>query len=130
MEEGSASRCIQRERPLKDDSPLVLKAEEPSAALSRAIRSIKTEKRPTKYFVCLGNLSLTLRERVASYATPGSLSRHFFKKHVKKIEDGAPINRRFYDIKIEHRIALLIHAERFHGIVSQGPAKRLVAQIS
>ena len=68
VEEGPASRHIQRGS-VKDDSSPVVKAEEQDVCLSQAIRSIKTEKRPTKYFVCLGNLSLTLRERVASYAT-------------------------------------------------------------
>ncbi|KAH8585358.1 hypothetical protein B0O99DRAFT_679450, partial [Bisporella sp. PMI_857] len=80
VEEGPASRRIQRGRPVKDESPPVLKTEEPDT-LSQAIRSIKSEKRPTKCFVCLGNRSLTLRERVASYATSGSLSRHFLRKH-------------------------------------------------
>jgi hypothetical protein len=125
VEERPLSRRFQRGRPLEDDSSLVVKVEEPDA-LSQAILSIKTEKRPTKCFVCLGNPSLTLRERVASYATPGSLSRHFFKKHVKKLEDGAYIDCRICDIRMEHQIALLIHTERFHGTVSQGPAERLV----
>ena len=69
---------------MKDDSPLVLKAKEPNA-LSQAIQLIKREKRPIKYFVCLRNLSLTLCERVASYATLGSLSRHFLRKHMKRL---------------------------------------------
>ncbi|CZT52855.1 uncharacterized protein RSE6_14244 [Rhynchosporium secalis] len=32
-------------------------------------------------FVCIGSPHLTMRERVAEYATPGSLSRHFIRKH-------------------------------------------------
>jgi hypothetical protein len=108
---------------LKDDHPPVFKTEEPDP-LSQAILSIETEKTLTKCFVCLGNPSLTLRERVASCTTPGSLSRHFFKKHVKKLEDGAHIDCRICDVRMEHRITLLIHAERFHGTVSRGPAER------
>ena len=69
-------------------------------------------------------------ERVVSYATPGSLSRHFFKKYVRKLEDRAYIDCQICDIRMEHRIALLVHAERFHGTVSRGPAERLVRQIS
>ena len=129
VEEGLPSRRIQRGRPLKNNSPPAVKAEEPDV-LSQVIQSIKTKKRPTKCFVCLRNPSLTLRERVASYVTPGSLSRHFFRKYVKKLEDGAYIVCRICDIRIEHRITLLIHAERFHGTVSRGPAERLVVQIS
>ena len=69
---------------MKDNSPLVLKAKELDA-LSQAIRSIKREKRPTKCFIYLGNPSLTLHKRVALYATLGSLSRHFLRKHVKRL---------------------------------------------
>jgi hypothetical protein len=76
---------------VKDDSPLVLKAKEPNA-LSQAIRSIKREKRPTKCFVCLRNPSLTLYERVALYTTLGSLSRHFLRKHVKRLQGGVHID--------------------------------------
>ncbi|KAF4625152.1 hypothetical protein G7Y89_g13019 [Cudoniella acicularis] len=71
VEEGPASRRIQRGRPLKVDGPLV-NAEEPDA-LSQAILSIKTEKRPTICFLCVGNPALPVRERVISYTTPSSL---------------------------------------------------------
>ena len=56
----------------------------PSASdivLDQAILSIKTNKRPIKCFLCLGNPALMLQEQVASYATPGSLSRDFMGKH-------------------------------------------------
>jgi transcription elongation factor Elf1 len=110
---------------VKDDSPPVLKAKEPDA-LSQAIQSIKREKRLTKYFVCLGNLSLTLCERVASYATSGSLSRHFLRKHVSRLQGGVHIDCQICGLRLEDRVQLLIHAERFHGTVSRGPAKRLI----
>jgi hypothetical protein len=125
VEEGLASCRIQRGRLVKDNSPPVLKAEEPDA-LSQAIRSIKREKRPTKCFVCLGNPSLTLRERVASYATSGSLSRHFLRKHVGRLQGGLHIDCRICGVRLEDRVQLLIHAERFHGTVSRGPAERLI----
>ena len=125
VEEGPAPRRIQRGRPAKDDSPPVFKVEEPDS-LSDAIRSIKGEKRPTKCFVCLGNPSLTLRERVVSYATPGSLSRHFVRKHVSKLQGGACIDCQICKVRLENRLQLLIHAERVHGTVSRGPAERLI----
>jgi len=65
-----------------------------------------------------------------SHVTPGSLSRHFLRKQVKKLEDRAHIDYQICDIRIEYQIALLVHAERFHRTISQGPAKRLVTQIS
>jgi hypothetical protein len=125
VEEGPPSRRIQRGRPVKDNSPLILKTKEPNA-LSKAIRSIKREKRPTKCFVCLRNPSLTLRERVASYATSGSLSRHFLRKHVSKLQGGVHLDCRICNVRLEDRVQLLVHAERFHGTVSRGPAERLI----
>jgi hypothetical protein len=71
-------------------------------ALSQAILSIKTDKWPTKCFLCLGNPALTLWERVASYAIPGSLSRHFLRKHVRKLEEWERIDCRICNVKLEH----------------------------
>ncbi|KAH8587036.1 hypothetical protein B0O99DRAFT_699067 [Bisporella sp. PMI_857] len=125
VEEGPAPRRIQRGRPVKDESPPVLKTEEPDA-LSQAIRSIKNKKRPTKCFLCLGNPFLALRDRVTSYATPGSLSRHFLRKRVNKLQEGVRIDCQICGDKLKNRVELLIHAERFHGTVSRGPAERLI----
>jgi len=58
----------------------------PDTPLSRAVSSVKKNKRPTICFLYLGNPALPIRERVVSYATPGSLSRHFYRKHVSKLE--------------------------------------------
>lgn len=89
-------------------------------AVSQAILSIKIDKRPTKCFACLGNASLTLRERVFSHTTPGSLSRHFLKKHASKLQTGQYIDSRDCGTRLESRIRSLIHAERFielfHGV--------------
>lgn len=126
VEEGPPPRRIQLGRPVKDDSLVVTKAEEPDA-LNQAIRSIEGKKRPTKCFVCLRNPALTLRERVASFATPGSLSSHFLRKRVSKLQRGAHIDCQACNVRLEGRVQLLIHAERVHGTVSRGPAERLIA---
>jgi hypothetical protein len=90
--------------------------------LSRAISSIKKDKRPTICFLCLGNPALSIRERIVSYATPGSLSRHFLRKHVRKLEEREPIDCLICDVRLEHRQHLQNHAERFHGTVSRRSA--------
>ncbi len=77
--------------------------------------------------VCLGNPSLTLPERVASYATPGSLSRHFWGKHVSKLQKGVCIDRQIGSVRLKDQVQLLLHAERVYGTVSQGPAERLIS---
>jgi hypothetical protein len=125
VEEGPAFCCIQRGRLVKDDSLLVLKAEEPNA-LSQAIRSIKREKRLTKCFVCLRNLSLTLHKRVALYATLSSLSRHFLRKHIDRLQRELYIDCWICSVRLEDRVQLLIHTERFHRTVSQSLAERLI----
>jgi hypothetical protein len=128
VEEGAPSRHVRR-GPLGTIVLPPVQAAEPDILLRRAISSLKTDKRPKVCFVCVGNPHLTLRERVVPYATPGSLSRHFFKRHVKKLEDGTHIDCSICNIRMENRIALLIHAEKFHGTVSRGPAEKLVARI-
>ncbi len=52
MEEGTPYRHAQRARPTRGDN-YVVKAE----ALRKAILSIKTDKRPTRCFLCLGEIS-------------------------------------------------------------------------
>jgi hypothetical protein len=118
VEEGQPCCRGPRGRTVKGNVPPAIQAA-PDTALSRAILSIKTDKRPTICFLCLGNPALPIRERVVSYATPGSLSRHFLRKHVRKLEEWEQIDCRICDVRLEHRQHLQNHAERFHGIVSR-----------
>lgn len=94
--------------------------------LSKAIQSIKGDKRPTICFLCLRNPLLTIRKRVKSYATSSSLGRHFLRKYVSKLQGGAYVNCQTCDVRLESRVQLLIHAEKFHRTVSRGPAERLL----
>lgn len=125
VEEGPPPRRNQCERPLKDESPPVIQTKEP-ADLSRAIRSMKGDKRPTICFLCLGNPSLTLRKRTTSFATSGSLSRHFVRQHVSKLQGESYINCKICNVRLENRLELLVHAERLHGTISRIPAERLI----
>lgn len=128
VEEGIPYRRGARGRPAKGDTPPVAKAAKlaPSAsdiALSQAILLIKTDKRLTKCFLCLGSPALPLRERVASYATLGSLSRHFLRKHIKKLKEQEQIDCQICNVRLEHRQHLQNHAEAFHRTVSQRNAQ-------
>lgn len=92
VEEGQPCSRRRHGRPRKGQtSPVVRAADQARStaniALSQAISSIKTDKRPTICFLCLGNPALPIRERVVSFANPGSLSRHFLRKHVRKLQD-------------------------------------------
>jgi hypothetical protein len=91
----------------------------PANPLSLAITSVKADKRPKICFLCLGNPWLAMDKRVKEYATPGSLSRHFLRKHINKLQNGNQIDCRICDIRIVHRIDLLNHAETSHGTVTR-----------
>jgi hypothetical protein len=69
VEEGTSCRRGRPGRPVGGKVSRVVEAEEPALswsdiALSQAISSIRTEKRPTIYFLCLGNSNLPIRKRV------------------------------------------------------------------
>lgn len=78
MEEGRSSCQVRRSRPARGGIATVDRAEgyaqsELDIELSKAITPIKTDKRPTICFLCVSNPVLPIRERAASYATPGFL---------------------------------------------------------
>jgi hypothetical protein len=85
VEEGTLSYFILYKRLFKDNSFSVVKVKGQNITLSRAILLIKINKKPTICFICLGNPSLILHKRVASYINPSSLSKHFLRKHIKKL---------------------------------------------
>jgi hypothetical protein len=127
VEEGQPCCRSRRSWPLEGNVHLVVQAADLARsaldiALSQAISSIKTDKRLTICFLCLGNPAIPIRERVVSYATPGSLSRHFLRKHVRKLKEWDHIDCWMCDVRLEHRQHLQNHAERFHGTVSQRTA--------
>ena len=124
VEEGRSHLHVRRGRPAGGGVPTVVGAEEQArpefdVALSQAISSVMSDERPTKCFLCLGNPQLSIRERIRDYATPGSLSRHFHNRHVKKMLAKQQIDCGVCDIRLLHRMHLLNHAERFHGTVSR-----------
>ena len=125
VEEGAPSRHVRRGPPGTVVSP-PLQAAELEVALRKAISSIRTDKRPKVCFCCIGNPHLTMRERVATYATPGYLSRHFVRKHVSKLQDGQVVDCMDCNVRLKTSKDLLIHAERFHGTISRVPAARLI----
>ncbi|KAH9208522.1 hypothetical protein DL95DRAFT_258866, partial [Leptodontidium sp. 2 PMI_412] len=109
VEEGAPSRHVQRGLP----GTVV------GSPVQAAESSIKTDKRPKVCFCCLGNPHLTMRERVAEYSTPGSLSRHFVRKNVSKMHAGQFIDCMDCGVHLKTRTDMLIHAERFHGTISR-----------
>ena len=122
VEEGVTFRRSRAGRPVppvsavKDEKPLRSEAD---IMLRHAISSVTTDKRPTICFACLGNPNLTIRERVVSFSSPGCLTRHFMRKHVRRLGVNEPTECRICDVRLEHRMHFQNHAETFHGTVSQ-----------
>jgi hypothetical protein len=92
IEEGQPCCCGQYSCPLEGNVPPVVQAADLARSvldivLSQAILSIKTDKRPTICFLYLGNPVLLIRKRVILYITPGSLSRYFLRKYIRKLKE-------------------------------------------
>jgi predicted RNA-binding Zn-ribbon protein involved in translation (DUF1610 family) len=107
-----ASQPVPPVSAVKDEKPLRSEAD---IMLRHAISSVTTDKRPTICFACLGNPNLTIRERVVSFASPGCLTRHFMRKHVRRLGVNEPTECRICDVRLEHRMHFQSHAEKFHG---------------
>lgn len=115
-----------RKSPAQDDKKFILQN------AMDLVRIKSPDVRPTICFLCVGNPSLPLEKRVTKYATPGSLTRHFLRKHVNTPwpTEGVPCN--VCDSKnLQHKSTLVNHAERAHGTVVRGYAQeRLTEELS
>ncbi|KAH8706052.1 hypothetical protein BGW36DRAFT_422574 [Talaromyces proteolyticus] len=137
VEEGRPTRrTIQPRRPPPDDEessgpvakrPRCSVEEKTDNALSRAIKSvIITEKsqRPVVCFLCVGNPQLPMTERIKEYKNSGSLTRHFLRKHAKPAWTKM-IRCNVCNTDLEHKMALMSHAELKHGTVSRSSPSAL-----
>ena len=120
IEEGVTFYCSYTSQPVplvsavKDEKPL---RSEVDIILRYTISSVTTDKRPTICFTCLGNPNLTILERVVSFATPGCLTRHFMRKHIRRLGVDEPIECRICDIRLEYRMHFQSYTEIFHRTV-------------
>jgi hypothetical protein len=93
-------------------------------ALRQAMETVRIksqDQRPTICFLCLGNSNLPLKERIAKHATPGSLTRHFLRKHVNPPWPARGIQCNVCGMEfLGQKSDLLNHAERCHGTVVRG----------
>ncbi|EEA23683.1 hypothetical protein TMatcc_006763 [Talaromyces marneffei ATCC 18224] len=134
VEEGRPTRQAAQSprRPAPDDKDShcsakrqrVVVKEETDNALCHAIDSVRVtsrEDRPTICFICVGNPNIPLKARIAKYATPGSLTRHFLRKHVNPPWSSSQVVCHVCDTTpIQDKMDLLSHAEDAHGTVIRG----------
>ena len=81
--------------------------------------------RPTICFLCVANSKLPAMERLRVYSTPGSLTRHFIDKHIKRFPKDVRVRCNVCNEDLLHKSALMNHAEQAHGIVSRRPLSSL-----
>ena len=141
VEEGRPTpRPVQScRRPVPDDDELGppvkrqrhLSENDTDFALHQAMETVRIKsenERPTVCFLCLGNPSLPFKERITKHATPGSLTRHFLRKHVNHPWPARGIECNVCGILLfERKADLLNHAERCHGTVVRGSTQGRLA---
>jgi hypothetical protein len=118
FQEGGA---VARGRPsTKQASPALAREVDPQAAavearkraLNAATLSVFKEKRPTICFLCLGE------KLIKSFASPGDLSKHFKRKHLRHIRDRDRLECKVCQMPLQHKMHLQNHAQKVHGTVS------------
>ena len=80
--------------------------------------SVYKEKRPRVCFLCLGNEGLPLAQRIYAFSTPGDLSKHFGRKHLKNMQSGRDLGCKLCMVPLVDKTHLQRHAEEIHGTVS------------
>ncbi|KAL2822549.1 hypothetical protein BJX63DRAFT_417606 [Aspergillus granulosus] len=104
---------------LEDDTEIALR----QAMESVRIKDLK--ERSTICFLCLGNPDLPLKQRTA---TPGSLTRHFLRKHVNPPWPAKGLECNDCGMEsLARKADLLNHAERCHGTIVRGQAQGKLA---
>lgn len=108
--------------------PRLREDNERDAALRHAIQSVQIKhpkQRPTVCFLCVGNPKMPLQDRIAKYATPGSLTRHFMQKHLNAPWPAERVECHVCKSKlIEDKKDLVEHAEACHGTVVRGSVQK------
>ena len=140
VEEGSPTRrpiATQKQKRCATDALQSISPAKKQAFLSsgergnpicQAIASVcikNSKERPTICFLCLGTPLLPEHERLKNYKTPGSLSRHFVDRHIKAYPKSMRVKCDVCNKELEHKAALMNHAEGVHGIVSRLPLSAL-----
>ncbi|GMG38731.1 unnamed protein product [Aspergillus oryzae] len=142
VEEGRPTRRTTQSRrrrlPGDDESSPVFKRHQSSAedeteiALRQAMESVRIDcpkQRPQICFLCLGNPELPLKDRPLKHSTPGSLTRHFLRKHVNPPWPAKGVTCTVCDGKpLQQKSELLNHAEGSHGTVVGGTTRLMLAQ--
>jgi hypothetical protein len=76
------------------------------------------DKRLKVCFLCLGNKSLPLAQRIHPFSSTGDLSKHFRRKHLKHIKSRKGLSCNLCTVSLLDKMQLQRHAYDIHGTVS------------
>ncbi|KKZ58509.1 hypothetical protein EMCG_05523 [[Emmonsia] crescens] len=139
VEEGRPSR-----RPAVDEDPYpptkrqrCLVKDNTEVLLHQAMESVQAKStaeqpqacfQPRICFLCVGNPTCSLKDRIMEYATPGSLTRHFLRRHINPPWPATGVECNVCEGKmLPAKSALLNHAEEAHGTIVRGRAREKLA---
>ncbi|ODH16246.1 hypothetical protein ACO22_06374 [Paracoccidioides brasiliensis] len=127
-DDDDISPPTKRQRRLtEDDTETVLRKTMDSVRIDPRMDSQK-EQRPRVCFLCVGNPNCSLKDRIKEYATPGSLTRHFLRRHVNPPWPANGIECNVYEREVlPAKSSLLNHAETAHGTVVRGRIQETLA---
>ncbi|EMD66386.1 hypothetical protein COCSADRAFT_85560, partial [Bipolaris sorokiniana ND90Pr] len=118
MEEGGMNPIRKGDRNRNAALPAKSQPGYEEEAVELAKVSVYKEKRPRVCFLCLGNEGLPLAQRIYAFSTPGDLSKHFGRKHLKNIQSGRDLGCKLCMVRLVDKTHLQRHAQEIHGTVS------------
>ncbi|EMD84663.1 hypothetical protein COCHEDRAFT_1167444 [Bipolaris maydis C5] len=118
MEEGGMNPIRKGDRSRNAALPAKSQPGYEEEAVELAKVSVYKEKRPRVCFLCLGNEGLPLAQRIYAFSTPGDLSKHFGRKHLKNIQSGRGLGCKLCMVPLVDKTHLQRHAQEIHGTVS------------
>jgi hypothetical protein len=118
VEEGGMNHIQTGERIRNAAPPVKSQLEYKEEAFEAAKVSVFKEKRPRVCFLCLGNEKLPLAQRIHPFSTPGDLSKHLGRKHLKHIKSRESVSCNLCMVSLSGKMHVQRHAEEIHGTVS------------
>lgn len=104
--------------PVQKPNPQLMAARAEEQALSAAMLSVFTEKRPTVCFICVARKNLPFNKRTYAFASPGDLTKHFKRKHLSNSSKGERYECNVCLMPLKDKMHLQNHAHTVHGTVS------------
>ncbi|KAF2174839.1 hypothetical protein K469DRAFT_612988, partial [Zopfia rhizophila CBS 207.26] len=86
--------------------------------LEEAIVSVYREKRPTRCWQCVGKKNLPIEQRTRKFCSPGDLTKHFKRKHLRHIREGDSLVCELCKVSFINKMHLQRHGKEVHGPVT------------